>query len=619
VVNVQRRGGVNPPRLLHMKKFFFFFLSWVVFSVTVARSQLTAVTFTHGYATDSNGEASETSLRNSQRALIDQLVNAHNGAWFQRSNDHRSTFLLASNAAVDIHQIRDDVNLYLETIYDTLSGSLVPLSTAIRDGVHTSTNFLNYLLVESRSLTNWMGENHKGLYTNSYYLQSINDLQMDIFNSVWHLDKMGTNALINQTNLQLVTVASTNVQTGMSNLLAAATNLLTQMTNKLQVEINLDSAMSNLLWQINNAGSWHQYIAENTKQTTNFLSLLYQQEKALTNWNSLQLQEQRALTNWSALQFATARAVSSNTWRIDFGVTNVVDRLDKLHQAALSSSNLQNLTLEVLRSNVVFNAWAMTHASNSWIAQSNSWVWQSNTVMNFSNAVANGQSLSTLIDAASTARIEQALANGNTGSNLFSGVLTKHGTIPTFTDEGRPEGVFDLDVGGYAVNADPLQHPSVGPAISVIRSFIGWLCTGALFYGIFQLVMTYIRDGAFSKTPQTKKFELNIMGNSAGAATTPFYIAVMIIIGSALPIIMLTLMSTGAGLLPGSEVVIDFVDGVLIDPFTHFSGIGGVVYLLNGFLPLSLMIICVCNFLFVWLVMAAVDFAAQISIRSLAS
>lgn len=586
-----------------MKKFFFIFFVWLLCCICVT-AQLTAVSFAHGTSSDTNGPASETSLRNGQRAVIDTLVSVYNQAWLERSN--ANVYLQNLSANSDYHS---DMLYQLNDYVQQGNGSL-----------NIATNLLSRILTNSINSVYWQNASFLELETLSFQLELLQTQLVATASSTFTSARLSTNifdvsrASTNiLTGVSNVTAYAHNTAVGASNLLVSVVSLLGTLTNKMQIEINFDAAMSNSLYQINNAATWNQYIAENTKQATNFLSALLLQARTDTNFFGAQLMQARAQTNWNASQWSTQRQISTNGWRIDFGITNIVDRLDKLHLAALASSNLSQLSLAVLQSNLTVALQSAQTSDKMFRTISNSAAISLVNSNQISSANIRNANVAVLI----TNYLNDADANRFTASNSLSSTVSRHTIVPGDATEARPAGVFDLEFGGHTMNLDPLQHVQVGAAITVIRTFISWLVTFLLYAAIFRMVVLYLKDGAVSKTPQLGGLKLELWGFSVGDLSIPLYYVVLMIAIVALPTVAMAFLTTGAGLIPGGTVAVDFVSGLILNPFESFRPIAGVIYLLNGFLPLPLIVIAVVNYFFAYIVLAAIDFGTQATIRSM--
>jgi len=305
----------------------------------------------------------------------------------------------------------------------------------------------------------------------------------------------------------------------------------------------------------------------------------------------------RTDTNWHALNAALAMKIATNTQRI----TNQLNQIDsKLHDLNNNATNNQ----------VTLSAILATSIGSSNMLRSNYLVLTQMQVLNAYWFVRGSNSLATIDE-----NVRDVL---NTVSNLSAqakaqgtGILT---SIPvpvagTVTTEGRPAS-FDLDIMGHIVNLDPLQSASLGPYRIALRNIIKWALVFGTFMAIFHCGMEYLRSGA-NQTGQLSGMQANMAGFSAGLTTVPIYGAMFLSLAAIVPTFVVNY------LLSSDKFSGYTIAGLFAGPLSHLEGLGGVIYILDGFLPLDTFLVCLCNYFAFRLLLAGVNMGVVMAIRGL--
>jgi len=559
----------------------------VLLSVIASRGQLTVIDFVNtpppGY-----GPALEDTLRNSQRAVMANIIAAHNGSWAQRSNHFHALFIQASNATFRLENIEYNT----ENIWDGVN-TVVNQLGYVRDNGQAATNFLAMILTNLNANLAHSVTNYEQNETMIGYAHVLQDMTLDILDS--------SQATANQlTNANLRFLSLTNIQTGSSNVLASMfsalgsiSNLLVQTTNKLQIDISFDTAMSNSLYQINNASSWFSYIAENTKQTTNFLSIVNNTLRGSSNltWSTTNI-----LTGMSNLAAqADARLIAQ---------TNTLVGLSNL--AGLTYSQiLSNVALQRVQTNneaTMIAHLGQMRSNTYFLGVTNALSSISNSMMVVSNTAGETFRLSEqvrefkpgdLYDISGTNySFEKQLSNfAHHGENIVnykmievSNALSKMElTVAEATDQTKPAGFLMMNVAGREFNFDARDHAKWAGPVSAMRDFIGWVVVCGFLFIAWKEARTAIFITQL--TPQMKVPELQILGNNFGPAAYVVWLPIMCAALVTIPV-------AGVNAISSNTFFTHFLDfsgssgGVVTNPFSDLAtSVAGIYYFVDTYIP----------------------------------
>jgi len=162
-------------------------------------------------------------------------------------------------------------------------------------------------------------------------------------------------------------------------------------------------------------------------------------------------------------------------------------------------------------------------------------------------------------------------------------------------------------VAGFHFDGNPLTHPTMGPMASAIKSAITWFVTAVYVFCCWKCTQAYLMS--IMQVQQAKAPDVSIFGNNFGLALgIPIAIAMTVAI-AAVPAVAMAVISTDVSALFGSH------------PLATMSSAGSagstVMYLVNGFLPIDVILVDLVAYLTFSLTVASVYSIAATIVRFL--
>lgn len=591
----------------------------ILASIIIARGQLVVIDFSNGLPGGTNGLALEDTLRNSQRAILANIIASHNGSWLQRSNAFYRDGQIYQQQLLQTFWA-EETGAYIASMYTTMINT---------------TNFLNAIRTNTLNSVYELETIRGYAYTN--FLQNeIRQVQLEqVVDSIDQVQEYTFRTVERLTNVIQIATASTNIQTGISNLnsyangmLMSLSNLLSGVTNREQIQISFDGAMSNSLYSINNAASWFQYIATNTKEATNFLAMITVQTRDAKNILVAATNTWMGISNLnSTAQFH--RIAQTN---ILAGISNLVGLTytELLTQTALMRETTNGQAQMVAHLSAMRSNQYSVTVTNQLQSISNSLVVVSNTAAATMSAYdqLRQQYPGDIYDVTGTnwtmnKMLSNQMARGAATLSLkqaeMSNAFNKMGGITIAEPEatGKPEGFLSMTAGGRTFNFDARDHAQWATPISRMRDFIGWVITAALFVAVWQEA----RTAAFvtQLSPQMKVPDVEILGNNFGPLSYILWLPLLCAAIITVPVGLVNVVSSNSFF----TTFLDFSNpsnGVITNPFDGLAtAVQGIYYFVDTYVPVPTLVAAGVSYMGATAQISAITAVGGLAIRAVFS